>query len=412
MGRVSVNHLKEGMVLEEDLTAPNGRFILGKGAVLKENHIRMFKIWGVAGASIVGVEDGEIVREEKLREEALLSAASFAASYFPPEGDEPLPAAAIRDFCIRKFAVMIESGRPPSPLPETDRLPRPPEGHFGRTFSAWNLAKNEVRLVSFPDIYFKIQEVINSPLSSATSIAKVVGKDPSLTARLLRLVNSSFYGFPNPIHSLPRAIAIIGSNELTALALAVSTMTVFRHVPPSYVNMKSLWMHSIACGVFSRLLAHAKRIRNEERFFLAGLLHDLGRIILYTKTPAEMTYAIELSVFERIPRWRAEKRVFGFDHSSVGRVLLEAWNIPEGIRRLCDFHHSPLDENAPEEALFVHVADYIANGLRIGTSGSVYLSPVSPEVWEALELEEGDMESILVQGERQIREIMNIFLVA
>ncbi len=412
MGRVSVGNLKEGMVLEEDLTAPNGRFILGKGAVLKENHIRMFKIWGVAGASVEGVEDGEIVREELLKEEALHSARVFADSYFPPAAEEAPPAAAIRDFCAKKFAAQIEAGRPPAPLPAMDRLPRPPEGHFGKTFSAWSLAKNEVRLVSFPDIYFKIQEVINSPLSSATSIAKVVGKDPSLTARLLRLVNSSFYGFPNPIQSIPRAIAIIGSNELTALALAVSTMTVFRHVPPSYVDMKSLWMHSIACGVFSRLLAYAKRIRNEERFFLAGLLHDLGRIILYTKTPAEMTYAIELSVFEKIPLWRAEKRVFGFDHSSVGRILLESWNIPESIRRLCDFHHSPLDENAPEDALFVHAADYIANGLRIGTSGSVYLSPVPFEVWEALELEEGDMESILVQGERQIREIMNIFLVA
>ncbi len=412
MGRVSVNNLKEGMVLEDDLSAPNGRFILGKGAVLKENHIRMFKVWGVSGASVEGAEDGELVREEQLREETLLSASRYADSFFPPAGDEAPHAAAIRAYCVKKFAAMIGSGRPPAPLPVMNRFPRPPEGHFGKTFSAWSLAKNEVRLVSFPDIYFKIQEVINSPLSSATSIARVVGKDPSLTARLLRLVNSSFYGFPNPIQSIPRAIAIIGSNELTALALAVSTMTVFRHVPPSYVDMKSLWMHSIACGVFSRLLAYSKRIRNEERFFLAGLLHDLGRIILYTKTPAEMTYAIELSVFERIPLWRAEKRVFGFDHSAVGKVLLEAWNIPDSIRRLCDFHHLPMDENAPGEALLVHGADYIANGLRIGTSGSVYLSPVAPEVWEALELEEGDMESILVQGERQIREIMNIFLVA
>jgi HD-like signal output (HDOD) protein len=412
MGRVSVNHLREGMVLEEDLTAPNGRFILGKGAVLKDSQVRMLKIWGVTGASVEGVEDGEIVREEHVQEESLLAAEKYVNSYFPPAGDEPLPAAGVRSYCQKKFAGAISSGKQPEPLPEMKQLPRPPEGHFGRSFSAYGLAKNEVRLVSFPDIYFKIQEVINSPISSATSIAKVVSKDPSLTARLLRLVNSSFYSFPNPILSIPRAIAIIGSNELTALALAVSTMTVFRHVPPMYVDMKSLWKHSIACGVFSRLLAYAKRIRNEERFFLAGLLHDLGRIILYTKTPAEMTYAIELSFFEKIPLWRAEKRVFGFDHAAVGKVLLEEWNIPESIRRLCDFHHCPQEENAPEETAFIHAADYIANGLRIGTSGSLYLSAAAPEIWEYLGLEEGDLESVLVQGERQIREIMNIFLVA
>ncbi|MBP9027823.1 MAG: HDOD domain-containing protein [Aminivibrio sp.] len=412
MGRVSVNNLREGMVLEEDLSAPNGRFILGRGAALKENHIRMFKIWGVTGASVEGAEDGDIAVEEHLREEALRSAEAFIDSYFPPSQGETPASAEIRSFCARKIAGEIASGKSPSPLPEMKQLPRPPEGHFGRTFSAYGLARNEVRLVSFPDIYFKIQEVINSPISSATTIAKVVGKDPSLTARLLRLVNSSFYSFPNPILSIPRAIAIIGANELTALALAVSTMTVFRHVPPAYVDMKSLWKHSIACGVFSRLLAYSRRIRNEERFFLAGLLHDLGRIILYTKTPAEMTYALELSFFERIPLWRAEKRIFGFDHAAVGKVLLEEWNIPESIRKLCDFHHSPLEENAPEESAFVHTADYIANGLRTGTSGSVFLSAVSPAIWDYLGLDEGDLESVLVQGERQIREIMHIFLMA
>lgn len=411
MGRVSVNNLREGMILEEDLSAPNGRFILGRGAALKESHIRMFKIWGVTGASVEGAEDGEIVLEQHLREEALRSAAAYLDSYFPPSEGEAQAPSGIRSFCTRKFAGEISSGKTPDPLPAIRQLPRPPDGHFGRTFSAYDLAKNEVRLVSFPDIYFKIQEVINSPISSATSIAKVVGKDPSLTARLLRLVNSSFYGFPNPILSIPRAIAIIGSNELTALALAVSTMTVFRHVPSVYVDMKSLWKHSIACGVFSRLLAYSKRLRNEERFFLAGLLHDLGRIILYTKTPEEMTYALELSFFERIPLWRAEKRVFGFDHAAVGKVLLEEWNIPESIRKLCDFHHSPLEENAPEEAAFVHAADFIANGLRTGTSGSVYLSAIAPEIWDYLGLDEGDLESVLVQGERQIREIMHIFLV-
>lgn len=411
MGRVSVNNLREGMILEEDLSAPNGRFILGKGAALKENHIRMFKIWGVTGASVEGAEDGEIVREERLQEEALAAATTYVNSYFPPGDGERDDGAAVRASAVKKFAVEIALDKPPATLPTVDKPPRPPQGHFARSFSAYGLAKNEVRLVSFPDIYYKIQEVINSPISSATSIAKVVSNDPSLTARLLRLVNSSFYGFPNPILSIPRAVAIIGSNELSALALAVSTMTVFRHIPKGYVDMKSLWMHSIACGVFSRLLAYTKRLRNEERFFLAGLLHDLGKIILYTKTPLEMTYALELSFFERIPLWQAEKRVFGFDHSEVGRILLEAWNIPETIRKLCDYHHDPLGEGAPEEAPYVYLADYIANGLRIGTGGSLYLPKISDEIWDFVELEEGDMDSILIQGERQIREIMNIFLI-
>lgn len=412
MGRVTVNNLQEGMVLEEDLRAPNGRFILGKGATLKDKYIRMFKIWGITGADVEGVEDGEVVRRALLEEDALRRSRSFVDAYFPPEDGEDVCATAVRSFCVRKFAEEFASGTPPSPLPEVKKLPRPPEGHFGRSFSAYAMAKDEVRLFSFPDIYFKIQEVINSPISSATSIAKVVGNDPNLAARLLKLVNSSFYGFPNPIQSIPRAIAIIGSNELTSLALAVSTMKVFKNVPEEYVDMKSFWRHSIACGVFSRLLAYNKRVRSEERFFLSGLLHDLGRILLYTKAPNEMTYALELSLFEHIPLWRAEKRVFGFDHTAVGKTLMEEWRIPRGISLLCAYHHDPVAEEAPEEACFVHLADYLANSLRVGTSGSLYFSGVDRALWERLELNEGDVEAVLVQGERQIREIMNIFLIS
>jgi hypothetical protein len=122
------------MVLEEDLSAPNGRFILGRGSVLKENHIRMFKIWGVTGASVEGAEDAEIALEEHLREEALRSAGTFVDSYLPPAEGETPASAGIRSFCTRKFAGEIASGKLPAPLPEMKQLPRPPEGHFGRTF--------------------------------------------------------------------------------------------------------------------------------------------------------------------------------------------------------------------------------------------------------------------------------------
>ena len=412
MGRVSVNNLREGMVLEEDLHAPNGRFILGKGAALKDNYIKMFKIWGITGADVEGEEDAEIAGRVALEEEALGTARSYVDSFFPPEDPDDACAAAVRAFCIRRFAEAFSSGAPPALIPQIGSLPRPPEGHFSRSFSSYAMAKNEIRLFSFPDIYFKIQEVISSPISSATSIAKVVGNDPNLAARILRLVNSSFYGFPNPIQSIPRAIVIIGSNELSSLALAVSTMKVFKNVPPEFVDMKSFWRHSIACGVFSRLLAYAKKRRSEERFFLAGLLHDLGRIILYTKTPREMTYALELSVFEKAPLWRTERRVFGFDHTAVGKVLMEEWRIPGGIGQLCEYHHSPESEDAPEEAAYVHIADYLANALRIGSSGSVYFSRMDRGIVEALELDKGDFEAVLAQGERQIREIMNIFLIS
>lgn len=156
MGRVSVNNLQEGMVLEEDLVTPGGRVILGKGAVLKEKYIGMFKVWGITGADVEGEEDGDILQKNLLREESLRQSEAYVASYFPPSEGEDRRVSEVRDYCSRRFAENIESGVLPPPLPHRTVPPQPPRGHFGKTFSARELGRNQVRLVSFPDIYFKI----------------------------------------------------------------------------------------------------------------------------------------------------------------------------------------------------------------------------------------------------------------
>jgi HD-like signal output (HDOD) protein len=270
-----------------------------------------------------------------------------------------------------------------------------------------DLVAREVRLVSFPDIYLKIRGVIDDPLSSARRIAEVVGKDPALTVRLLRLVNSSYYGFPKAITSIHRAVAIVGSNQLSSLALAVSALSVFRDIPGAFVDVKSFWIHSVAVGVLARILAFRRRTRDEERHFLAGLLHDMGRIVLYNQLPGPMTEALRRASRERLPLVEAERAILGFDHADLARRRLTVWNIPESIRDLACAHHIP-GAGSPDEA-GLHGADFLANALRWGTSGTVMVPPLDPAV-ELLELDEGTLETVLVQADRQIGEIRRIFL--
>ncbi|MFA6881247.1 MAG: HDOD domain-containing protein [Aminobacterium sp.] len=125
-----------------------------------------------------------------------------------------------------------------------------------------------------------------------------------------------------------------------------------------------------------------------------------------------MTFAIREARAKKIPLLETERKYLGFDHADLGRMLLQQWNIPEPIRVLVGSHHRPLEAENIEEASIICVADVLANAVRLGTSGNFVVPAPSHDVWEQLELSQGSLESILVQGERQIAEIMKIFLVA
>ncbi len=408
MGRVATANLKEGMTLAEDLKDSAGRFVLPRGAALTAKQIRMLKIWGIFSAEIEGSDDERIEEERRVSEAIRRQADAFLETLFPaPRKDHPAMAELFR-VCGDRLAARMESGFRPDPIPtESSSLDTLRHRRSGLTPDG--LIRGEIRLASFPDIYFKIRELLETPYASAVHLAEVVGKDPSLSARLLRLVNSSFYGFPQPIESIPRAIAIIGTTELSNLALAASTMSVFRDVPSEYVSMRPFWEHAVACGVFSRLLVPSREVRQEERFFLAGLFHDLGRLVLYRRLPREMTGALRLSRRLRIPLHEAEQDLFGFDHAALGRTLLASWRIPDPIPDLVGSHHDFAEATAPDGAARLHVADILAIALQIGTSGSLFVPPLEGGAWENLDLEVEALQGIVTQGERQIGEIMGVF---
>lgn len=409
MGRVGTSNLKEGMVLAENLRDSAGRFVLASGSALTAKQIRMFKILGILAVAVEGSDDEAIEEERRATEAVRRRAEAHLSLFFPPSRRDHRAMAELFRLCVDRLAARMEEGFEPRPVVVGSEPLELLRRCRRRDLSPEALVLGEVRLASFPDIYFKIRELLETPYASAVHLAEVVGKDPSLSARLLRLVNSSFYAFPQPIDSISRAIAIIGTTELSSLALAVSTLNVFDRVPDRYVDMKSFWQHAVACGVFARLLAASRDARQEERFFLAGLFHDLGRLVLYRRLPREMTCALALSRRLGAPLHEAERDLLGFDHARLGQVLLASWHIPDPLPQLVGFHHNPVDEGAPEGAAPVHVADILSLSLQIGTSGSLFVPSLRAGAWEALGIEAEALPGIVTQGERQIREIMHVF---
>ena len=268
-----------------------------------------------------------------------------------------------------------------------------------------------LEIASLPSIYRRITEVVEHPHSTAEDIAKVVSEDPGLTARLLGLVNSGFFGLPSPVDTVSRAITVVGTEQLCDLALATSVVRSFEGVPIDLVDMRSFWRHSLACGVGARLLALARQERNAERFLVGGLLHDLGALVLYAKLPRKARRALERSRREGLPLHAVERELFGFDHAELGWHLLRTWNLPPALQQMVLLHHEPPpDPPYPVDAGTVHVADVLAHALELGTAGEPRIPPLAPAALERVGLAPARLPGLLDEMLRSFGEAESLIL--
>ena len=263
------------------------------------------------------------------------------------------------------------------------------------------------RVSSLPAIFLKVNELINDPTSSATDLGQVIEKDQALTSRLLRLANSAFYGFPGKIETVSRAVSIIGFKQLQELVLAMSVRSMFsgfgRNSP---INMHSFWQHSIACGIASRTLAILKGVKTPESYFVAGFLHDLGRLILLEHYPEKYADAFEVANRESTLLYDVERDVFGFSHADVGGELIKNWRLPVALAEAVSFHHYPWQaKEYPDLTAVVHVANIAVHAWSFGFSGDELLPAFSREAWELTGLKVSALEPALAKVTDQYEEL-------
>ena len=274
-----------------------------------------------------------------------------------------------------------------------------------------DLLTGYVEISSLPMIYSRLNDAVDNPRVSIADIARIISEDAGLTARLLRIVNSAFYSIPTRVESISRAVTIIGTHELRALALATSVTTMFKGIPEDLANMDLFWRHSIACGIAARILATFRRIPNAERFFIAGVLHDIGRLVMYMKIPDQSREAIVRSRDIGEPLFVAEREVIGFGHASVGSLLLQSWRFPVGLEEAVGFHHNPNGAaRYPLEAAIVHLADIFSHAMQMGTSGEQFVPPLETEAWDRVGLPVSILSPLLVQLEKQFEDVVRTML--
>lgn len=274
-----------------------------------------------------------------------------------------------------------------------------------------DLLTGYVEISSLPLVYTRLNDAVNNPRASIADIGRIISEDAGLTARLLRIVNSAFYSLPTRIESITRAITIIGTHELRALALATSVTTMFKGIPEDLINMDLFWRHSIACGVAARIIATFRRIPNAERLFIAGVLHDIGRLVMYVKIPDQAREAIIRCRELKQPLFVAERDVMGFAHASVGSLLLDAWRFHPGLEESVGFHHNPNGAaRYPLEAAIVHIADILSHAMQLGTSGELFVPPLDNDAWTRLGLPTSILAPVLGQLETQYDDAVRTML--
>lgn len=265
-----------------------------------------------------------------------------------------------------------------------------------------DLVRRSVRLGSPPIVYRRLVEVLEHPWSGANDLANVIRDDPGLSVRLLRLVNSAMFSFPRRISTISDAVPIVGTAQLRDLALATSVITIFDDIPEDLVDMDSFWRHSLGVGVAARLIARMRREPNVEQMFVAGLVHDVGRLILFELLPEESKACMEECRDSGVPLFEVEKDRIGFDHAQVGKTLLDLWNFPAALQEAVLFHHHPnRAARYPDEAASVHVADITVTAMGVGASGEVRVPPLEVRAWQHLGIDSESVPHLLEAFEPQ-----------
>jgi HD-like signal output (HDOD) protein len=262
---------------------------------------------------------------------------------------------------------------------------------------------------SLPLFYERLNEAINHPRCSTYDISRIITEDQGLTARLLRLANSPMFGCYADVDSITKAVTIIGTQQLRDLALAASVMGIFRGIPEDLLNMSSFWRHSIACGIIARILAVYRRESNVERLFVAGMLHDVGQVVLAAARPDVIRELLETQRDTGRFYLELERERLGLDHAELGGALLKKWKIPASIGEPVACHHNPGSaEQFRLETALIHLADIICQAMELGQGAEYGVPPLDKAAWERLGLSPHVMGTVLKQSESQIAEIFAI----
>lgn len=271
--------------------------------------------------------------------------------------------------------------------------------------------RNINELPTLPSVVAKVNELVNSSNASAGDINDVISRDISLSSRVLKLVNSSFYGFPRRITSITHAVVILGFNTVRNLVLSSFVFSAFKQRSARF-DHSSFWTHSVGTAVGASTIAQAANLSQNQRedAFIAGLLHDVGKVVMCEFMSDSMDEVLSRVEQQNCLFLDAEHQTLDFDHSELGGCLLEEWNLPPSIVGLVRHHHDlACDDETMRMCAIIQLADILARTLCFGNGGDQKMPTLDNRAWQVLDISWDDVGTIMDQSLAEIQRA-NVFL--
>ena len=260
-------------------------------------------------------------------------------------------------------------------------------------------------LPTLPGIVIKLSKMAEDPDTTTDQMGKVISKDHILAAKLLKLVNSAFYGFPQRISSISSAIILLGFNVIKSLIISAS---IFEFMEDQDLE---LWEHSLGCAVVSSVLAKRLGVSEPEEISTAGLIHDLGKVAIKMELPEEFEKIHCLVRKRGISTLEAEREILGLDHAEVGGWLTKSWNLPTKLIEPIVCHHDPrISKNEQIASSIVHFSDIVIRGWGYGHADDIWVPPLNKRAWTILGLVPEDLDQIIEEVEEKLWDVKGFSL--
>jgi putative nucleotidyltransferase with HDIG domain len=246
-------------------------------------------------------------------------------------------------------------------------------------------------LPPLPVVVVRVMQTINDPTTSAADLNRMISSDQALASKVLRLVNSSYYGFPRRIATITHAVVILGFNTVRNLTTSLGVFNAFSaQGQMTAMDRDQFWAHAIGTAAAAGVIAKRKGLAAKlaEEVFVGGLLHDIGKLFLDQYFPDQYAIALKLARAARISIWDAEKTALGIGHALVGKRIAEKWNLPPSLTSMITLHHQPaFAKEHFEITAVIAAADRVARKMHLGNGGDDLVPPLAPEVQQWLELQ-------------------------
>lgn len=253
---------------------------------------------------------------------------------------------------------------------------------------------------TLPATVLRVTQMIEDPLCSTADLAHVLAADPAMASKILRLANSAYYGFRQKISNIPQAVTLLGFATLKNALLSAAVFDLFRLSAATSFDLVALWKHSVATATAAKLIAKRVRFPNAEKAYTAGLMHDIGKIMIARYLPSSLATIVHIVNTEHLDMQAAELRTLGLAHPAFGGWVMGRWGLPQTLIEAVEFHHHPTHaQYAFDLAAIVYLADILTHRANIGSGGDTLIREVDPAVLDFFGLNEPalrDLQDALV----------------